>query len=100
MLSGRSIGLSNAPVTNWSQVGGRPVELKTVPPRLTSTLFLLLPRTRVSCMATENNPPSAFERPAIDKTTAEKRRERASWVLDDAVYSVAALLLAVIVMHS
>jgi biopolymer transport protein ExbB/TolQ len=51
-------------------------------------------------MATENNPPSAFERAAIDKTTAEKRRDRASWVLDDAVYSIAALLLSVIVMHS
>jgi biopolymer transport protein ExbB/TolQ len=51
-------------------------------------------------MATENNPPSAFERAAIDKTSAEKRRDRASWVLDDAVYSIAALLLSVIVMHS
>src|SRR6186713_601980 len=45
-------------------------------------------------MATENAPLS------MDKTTAEKRRERPHWVLDDAVYSISALLLSVIVMHS
>jgi biopolymer transport protein ExbB/TolQ len=45
-------------------------------------------------MATENAPLS------MDKTTAEKRRERPHWVLDDAVYSISALLLAVIVIHS
>jgi biopolymer transport protein ExbB/TolQ len=37
---------------------------------------------------------------AIDKTTADRRRERPHWVLDDAVYSIAALLLSVIVIHS
>jgi biopolymer transport protein ExbB/TolQ len=45
-------------------------------------------------MATEN---PTF---ATDKTTAERRRERPHWVLDDAVYSIAALLLSVIVIHS
>ena len=45
-------------------------------------------------MATENAPLS------LDKTTAEKRRERPHWVLDDAVYSISALLLSVIIMHS
>jgi biopolymer transport protein ExbB/TolQ len=51
-------------------------------------------------MATENNPPSAFERGAVERTTAEKRRERTHWVLDDAVYSISALLLSVIIIHS
>jgi biopolymer transport protein ExbB/TolQ len=46
-------------------------------------------------MATENNPPYA-----LDKTTAERRRERPHWVLDDAVYSISALLLSVIIIHS
>jgi biopolymer transport protein ExbB/TolQ len=45
-------------------------------------------------MATEN--PTY----TMDKTTAERRRERPHWVLDDAVYSIAALLLSVIVIHS
>src|SRR3954466_3193922 len=45
-------------------------------------------------MATENNPIYA-----VEKTTAE-RRERPHWVLDDAVYSIAALLLSVILIHS
>ena len=36
----------------------------------------------------------------MDKTTAEKRAERPHWVLDDAVYSISALLLAVIIIHS
>jgi biopolymer transport protein ExbB/TolQ len=36
----------------------------------------------------------------LEKTTAERRRERPHWVLDDAVYSIAALLLSVIVIHS
>ena len=45
-------------------------------------------------MATENAPLS------MDKTTAEKRIERPHWVLDDAVYSISALLLAVIIIHS
>ena len=45
-------------------------------------------------MATENAPLS------LDKTTAEKRTERPHWVLDDAVYSISALLLAVIIIHS
>src|SRR5687768_1559562 len=46
-------------------------------------------------MATENNPPYT-----LDKTTAERRRERPHWVLDDAVYSISALLLSVIIIHS
>lgn len=45
-------------------------------------------------MATENAPLG------MEKTTAERRRERPHWVLDDAVYSISALLLSVIVMHS
>jgi biopolymer transport protein ExbB/TolQ len=45
-------------------------------------------------MATENNAPLS-----IDKTVV-KLQERPHWVLDDAVYSISALLLAVIVMHS
>jgi biopolymer transport protein ExbB/TolQ len=45
-------------------------------------------------MATEN---PTF---TTEKTTAERRRERPHWVLDDAVYSIAALLLSVIVIHS
>jgi len=44
-------------------------------------------------MATENAPP-------MDKTTAERRTERPHWVLDDAVYSISALLLSVIICHS
>jgi biopolymer transport protein ExbB/TolQ len=36
----------------------------------------------------------------MDKTTAEKRTERPHWVLDDAVYSISALLLSVIIIHS
>ncbi len=43
-------------------------------------------------MATENNAPL----PA----TAVKRPERPHWVLDDAVYSISALLLSVIIIHS
>ena len=46
-------------------------------------------------MATENNPTYSME-----KTTAERRRERPHWVLDDAVYSISALLLSVIIIHS
>ncbi len=46
-------------------------------------------------MATENTP--AY---SVDKTTAERRQDRPHWVLDDAVYSISALLLSVIVMHS
>jgi biopolymer transport protein ExbB/TolQ len=45
-------------------------------------------------MATEN--PSY----SMEKTSAERRRERPHWVLDDAVYSIAALLLSVILIHS
>ena len=45
-------------------------------------------------MATENAPLS------MDKATAEKRIERPHWVLDDAVYSISALLLSVIIIHS
>jgi biopolymer transport protein ExbB/TolQ len=45
-------------------------------------------------MATENAPLS------LDKATAEKGTERPHWVLDDAVYSISALLLAVIIIHS
>jgi biopolymer transport protein ExbB/TolQ len=45
-------------------------------------------------MATENAPLS------LDKSTAEKRAERPHWVLDDAVYSISALLLSVIIIHS
>ena len=45
-------------------------------------------------MATENNAPLS-----LDKTAA-KRQERPHWVLDDAVYSISALLLSVIVMLS
>ena len=45
-------------------------------------------------MATENAPLS------LEKTNAEKRRERPHWVLDDAVYSISALLLSVIIIHS
>jgi biopolymer transport protein ExbB/TolQ len=44
-------------------------------------------------MATENNPP-------YSPTTAQQRRDRPHWVLDDAVYSIAALLLSVIIVHS
>jgi biopolymer transport protein ExbB/TolQ len=46
-------------------------------------------------MATENNPPFS-----VEKTTAERRRERPHWALDDAVYSISALLLSVIIIHS
>jgi len=45
-------------------------------------------------MATENAPLG------LDKTIAEKRTERPHWVLDDAVYSISALLLSVIIIHS
>jgi len=45
-------------------------------------------------MATENNAPLSLEK------TVTGRQERPHWVLDDAVYSISALLLAVIVMHS
>ncbi len=44
-------------------------------------------------MATENNPP-------YSPATAQQRRDRPHWVLDDAVYSIAALLLSVIIIHS
>lgn len=36
----------------------------------------------------------------MEKTAADRRRERPHWVLDDAVYSISALLLAVILIHS
>jgi biopolymer transport protein ExbB/TolQ len=36
----------------------------------------------------------------MEKTSADRRRERPHWVLDDAVYSISALLLAVILIHS
>jgi biopolymer transport protein ExbB/TolQ len=42
-------------------------------------------------MATENNPPLA---------AAAERNQRPHWVLDDAVYSISALLLSVIIVHS
>jgi biopolymer transport protein ExbB/TolQ len=45
-------------------------------------------------MAIENAPLG------LEKTTAEKRAERPHWVLDDAVYSISALLLSVIIIHS
>ncbi len=45
-------------------------------------------------MATENNPPLSLDK------TATWRQERPHWVLDDAVYSISALLLSVIVIHS
>jgi biopolymer transport protein ExbB/TolQ len=45
-------------------------------------------------MAIENAPLS------LEKTIAEKRAERPHWVLDDAVYSISALLLSVIIIHS
>ncbi|HEU4781595.1 MAG TPA: MotA/TolQ/ExbB proton channel family protein [Steroidobacteraceae bacterium] len=45
-------------------------------------------------MATENAPLG------LEKTTAEKRQERPHWVLDDAVYSISALLLSAIIIHS
>jgi biopolymer transport protein ExbB/TolQ len=44
-------------------------------------------------MATENNL-------TLDKTAGAKRQERPHWVLDDAVYSISALLLSVIIIHS
>ncbi len=44
-------------------------------------------------MATENNVP-------LSSTTADRRRDRPHWVLDDAVYSISALLLSVIICHS
>jgi biopolymer transport protein ExbB/TolQ len=43
-------------------------------------------------MATENNPPLA--------AAAAERNQRPHWVLDDAVYSISALLLSVIIVHS
>src|SRR5262245_27547922 len=43
-------------------------------------------------MATESNTPLSLSTP--------KRQERPHWVLDDAVYSISALLLSVIIMHS
>lgn len=46
-------------------------------------------------MATENNPTYSTE-----KSVAERRRERPHWVLDDAVYSISALLLSVIIIHA
>src|SRR5688500_4959015 len=49
-------------------------------------------------MATENAPLGLDK--GLEKLTAEKRQERPHWVLDDAVYSISALLLSVIVMHS
>jgi biopolymer transport protein ExbB/TolQ len=45
-------------------------------------------------MATESNTPLSLDK------TAVKRQERPHWVLDDAVYSISALLLSVIIMHS
>jgi biopolymer transport protein ExbB/TolQ len=49
-------------------------------------------------MATENNAPGSFDRTAI--SSPERRKGRANWALDDAVYSIAALLLSLIVIHS
>ncbi len=51
-------------------------------------------------MATENNAPGSFDRSAIDKASDQRRKGRANWALDDAVYSIAALLLSLIVIHS
>jgi biopolymer transport protein ExbB/TolQ len=45
-------------------------------------------------MATENNPPLTMDK------TAPKPQERPHWVLDDAVYSLSAALLSVIIIHS
>lgn len=45
-------------------------------------------------MATESNTPLTLDK------TGLKRQERPHWVLDDAVYSISALLLSVIIMHS
>src|SRR5262245_35089350 len=45
-------------------------------------------------MATENHAPLPLDK------TSPARRDRPHWVLDDAVYSISALLLAVIVIHS
>ena len=46
-------------------------------------------------MATESNTPLT-----LDKSAGAKRQERPHWVLDDAVYSISALLLSVIIIHS
>ncbi len=46
-------------------------------------------------MATESNTPPL----SMDKSAA-KRQERPHWVLDDAVYSISAALLSVIIIHS
>jgi len=45
-------------------------------------------------MATESNTPLSLDKAAV------KRQERPHWVLDDAVYSISALLLSVIIIHS
>ncbi len=45
-------------------------------------------------MAIENNPPLSAAK------TVPARADRPRWVLDDAVYSISALLLSVIIMHS
>ncbi len=45
-------------------------------------------------MATESNTPLSLDKAAV------KRQERPHWVLDDAVYSISALLLSLIIMHS
>src|SRR5689334_5333364 len=44
-------------------------------------------------MATESNAP-------IASSSAPKRQERPHWVLDDTVYSIAAALLSIIIIHS
>jgi biopolymer transport protein ExbB/TolQ len=46
-------------------------------------------------MATENNPPLP-----LGKSSSKTGGERPHWVMDDAVYSIAALLLSVIIVHS
>ena len=89
------ISPSNALVTMRSQTVLTARNLIRLRRRLTSTLFGLFPGATRTCMATEKRAAVAWTKPPRRSAS-----ERPHWVLDDAVYSISALLLSVIIIHS
>ena len=87
-----------ARVTRWLQCGHkavlRPVELNAGGPTTNEYTFWPSHPENLPAWPPRTTPLMPSTRPP------PKRRERPHWVLDDAVYSISALLLSVIVMHS
>jgi len=81
-------------VTGWLQSGHNKVldgGTNSLGSPTNEYTFWPIAAVRIIKMATESNAPV---------TIAAARQERPHWVLDDAVYSISALLLSVIIVHS